>query len=83
MWLHVLDSPESLEGDLERLEGVTIRRKLKLGERTSFVLAFVITQLALDKVSEKIARAAEGGPIVACRQAPSCCDGQPILLKAR
>jgi hypothetical protein len=33
-------------------------------QRRSFVLAFVITQLALDKASEKIARAAEGDDVV-------------------
>jgi len=62
--VHVLDAPPSFEPELEALEGVAIARKLGRADRTTFALAFVITQKQLDTASAALARAAEGDAIL-------------------
>jgi hypothetical protein len=60
--IHVLDAPASFEPELASLAGVEVSREL--GDKTHFVMAFVITQAAVDSASARIAVRAEGDVIV-------------------
>ena len=60
----VLDAPESFEPELAALDGVVVERALREGSRTTFGLAFVITQKQLDDASAALAAAADGDAII-------------------
>jgi hypothetical protein len=62
--IHVLDAPGSFEQELARLPGVDVKRTLGANDRTTFALAFVQTQQALDTASARMTRAADGDAIV-------------------
>ena len=60
----VLDAPESFEPELAALDGIVVERVLREGSRTTFGLAFVITQKQLDDASAALAAAADGDAII-------------------
>jgi len=60
----VLNSPESFEKELARLQGVEIIRDLKKAKDVTFSLAFVTTQQEVDRLAAAIARKIEGDGIV-------------------
>lgn len=60
--IHVLDAPASFMPELEALAGVDVLKELR--RPTGFVIAFAVTQAAVDAVSQLIASCAEGDAIV-------------------
>jgi hypothetical protein len=62
--IHVLRAPESFEPELAALADVEVRRSLRTGGKTSFAIAFAITQKDLDAVSASLVSAAEGDALI-------------------
>lgn len=62
--IRVLDAPDSFEQELAKLSGVDVKRALGPNDRTTFALAFVQTQQALDTASARMTRAADGDAIL-------------------
>lgn len=60
----VLNAPESFEGELEQLAGVTVLLKVSKTTRVSFAMAFATNQKQLDAVSKSLTSAAEGDAIL-------------------
>lgn len=60
----VLNAPESFEGELEQLAGVTVLRKVSKTTRVSFAMAFATNQKQLDAVSKSLTSTAEGDAIL-------------------
>ena len=60
--IDVLNAPASFTPELASLTAVEVRRELK--GRTSFVMAFAVTQAEVDAASKRIAACAEGDAIV-------------------
>ena len=60
--IHVLDAPPSFEPELAGLEGVKVKRTLS--GKTTFAMAFVVTQAQLDSASGKLVRACEGDAVL-------------------
>jgi hypothetical protein len=62
--LHVLNAPDSMNNELALLKGCDVRRTLTKKERTSFALAFAITQAELDTLSATMTAAAEADALI-------------------
>ncbi len=62
--IHVLGAPPSFEAELQQLTGVAVKRTITASTRTTFAMAFAITQAELDARSAALARAAEGDAII-------------------
>jgi len=60
----VLNAPESFEGELAGLRGVTVRRALKDLKEIEFALAFVTKQAEVDTLGKSIAQKATGDAVV-------------------
>ena len=60
----VLNVPESFEGELKSLRGVTVQRDLKNIDQVEFSLAFVTKQKEVDTLGKAIAKKAEGDAVV-------------------
>ncbi len=60
----VLNSPESFEGELQRLDGVQIRKKATAKTKSSFSIAFAVTQKELDRLSATLIQSAEEDAIL-------------------
>lgn len=60
--IHVLDAPASFETELAALAGVDVRREID--GPCAFMMAFAITQAAVDAASQRIASSAAGDAIV-------------------
>ena len=60
--IHVLNAPESFERELAALSGVIVKRTLS--GSSVFAMAFVITQMDLDSVSNKLVKAAKDDAIL-------------------
>src|SRR5579863_8998413 len=60
----VLNSPESFEGELKALRGVTVQRDLKNVDELTFSLAFVTKQKEVDTLGKTIGKKAEGDAVV-------------------
>ncbi|MFO0015217.1 MAG: hypothetical protein ACK52U_01505 [Synechococcaceae cyanobacterium] len=60
--LHVLNAPPSFELELAALEGVAIKRTV--AGRSSFAIAFAVTQAELDAASTELAKACEGDAVL-------------------
>lgn len=60
----VLNSPESFEAELSRLDGVTVVRTATSTRKMPFAIGFASTQADCDLVSSAIIRATEGDSIV-------------------
>src|SRR3970040_504592 len=62
--IFVFNSPASFETELERLEGVDVRRQLSGASRVGFALAFVTQQSEVDRFTKALAKAAEGDAVI-------------------
>lgn len=62
--IFVLNAPQSFEAELDRLEGVAVKRKLAGASRVAFVLAFVTRKPEIDSLAKTIGKLAKGDPIV-------------------
>ncbi len=60
--IHVLDAPPSFASELAALTDVEVKRDLEGASR--FIMAFAITQAAVDAASRRIVRCADGDAIV-------------------
>jgi hypothetical protein len=60
----VLDAPPSFEKELERLQGVRVRRDLAAVRQVSFALVFVTQQAQLDRWSKVLAAKAAGDAVL-------------------
>ena len=60
----VLKAPESFEAELEKLNGITIRRSLDSVKEITFTLAFVIKQKEVDTFAKALAKKVEGDAVV-------------------
>ena len=60
----VLNAPESFEGELDALEGVTVHRDASALKRVEFALAFVITNAQLAAAADAILPKAQGDAVV-------------------
>ncbi len=60
----VLDAPDSFDAELAQLDGVQVETSLKAGRDETFVMAFVLTQAALDGHSAAVAKRAPGDAVV-------------------
>ena len=60
----VLNAPKSFDEALIQLDGVQIKRKVPSKSSVLFCIGFAITQLELDSLSSKFAKATEGDSIV-------------------
>lgn len=60
--IHVLNAPASFEPEIEKLDGVTVKRSVT--GAVGFALAFVKTQAELDAASSKLVKAAQGDALV-------------------
>jgi hypothetical protein len=60
--IHMLNAPASFEAELEKLDGVTVRRTVK--GKVVFALAFVTTNDALASAVSKLVKAAEGDALL-------------------
>lgn len=60
--IHVLDAPDCFMPELQALAGVEV--VMELTTPTRFVIAFAVTQAAVDAASQRIASWAEGDAIV-------------------
>jgi hypothetical protein len=60
----VLNAPESFEGELSALRGVTIARSLQDVKEVEFFLAFVTKQKEVDSIGKAVARKAKGDAVV-------------------
>jgi hypothetical protein len=60
----VLNAPRSFEAELDRLEGIEVRRAFSGASAVSFVLAFVTRQPEVDSAAKRIAKLAQGDAVV-------------------
>jgi hypothetical protein len=60
----VLNSPASFESELAALEGITIQRDTDQITAVTFVLAFVMTQAAVDTIAAAVVQKLEGDGVV-------------------
>ena len=60
--IHVLGAPVSFEPELAALGGVTVKRSVS--GRSSFAMAFVVTQAERDAASAKLAKACQGDAVL-------------------
>ena len=56
----VLNAPKSFEAEIDKLDGVQVRRKIPSGRPVSFALAFVTRQAELDAIGSDLARSSSG-----------------------
>lgn len=62
--IHVIGAPPSFDGELQQLTGVDVQRTITAKTRTSFAMAFAVTQAELDARSAALARAADGDAVI-------------------
>jgi hypothetical protein len=62
--IFVLNAPTSFKTELERLDGVEVRRQLSGTSRVAFALAFVTQQSEVDTFVKALAKAAEGDAVI-------------------
>jgi hypothetical protein len=62
--IHVIGAPPSFDGELQQLSGVDVKRTITAKTRTSFAMAFAVTQAELDLRSTALARAADGDAVI-------------------
>lgn len=62
--IHVIGAPPSFDGALQQLSGVDVKRTITPKTRTTFGMAFAVTQADLDVRSAVLARAAEGDAVI-------------------
>jgi hypothetical protein len=60
----ILNAPDSLETELDALEGVTIERDLEDVEEIQFCLAFVTQQEEVNQIAREIAAKLQGDAVV-------------------
>ena len=60
----VLDAPASFEGELKKLTGVTVHRRVAPGATTEFVLAFATRLAEVEAAARLLAKAAPGDAVV-------------------
>jgi hypothetical protein len=60
----VYNAPVSFEPELTRLKGVAVLRDPKKPPAAKFALAFVTTQMELDRLSKLLAKAADGDALL-------------------
>ncbi len=60
----VLDAPASFEGEMKKLTGVTIHRRVEPGATSEFVLAFATRLAEVEAAARLLARAAPGDAVV-------------------
>jgi hypothetical protein len=60
--IHVLNAPASFEPELSALDGVDVKRSVT--GKTSFAMAFVVTEKDLVSASEKLVKACEGDAVL-------------------
>ena len=59
-----LNAPESFEGELSALRGVTIARSLQDVKEVEFFLAFVTKQKEVDTIGKAVAKKAKGDAVI-------------------
>src|SRR3970282_1884608 len=62
--IFVLNAPVSCGTELERLQGIEVRRQLSGASRVTFALAFVTQQSEVDRFTKALAKAAEGDAVI-------------------
>ncbi len=60
----VVNAPESFEGEIAALSGVSVVRDPKKAKAIHFAVAFVITQAELDRVAKVLTAKAEGDALL-------------------
>jgi hypothetical protein len=60
----VVNAPASFEGELKKLGGVKVRRRLPAKRPVAFALSFVTTQPEVDALAKAVGKLAEGDAVV-------------------
>ena len=60
----VLEAPPSFEGELKKLAGVTVHRRIEPGATVEFALVFATCRAAVEAAARLLAKAAPGDAVV-------------------